>query len=842
VVDPALNTVNVFGTTDLPVIETESLGTVGTAEAGIDAVIDAHGTPTAYRVEYGASTAYGSSSAEVSVDSGNEPIAERIVLRGLQPETTYHARVVATSELGSSVGQDIVFTTQPPSTTALPDGRSYELVSPNAASDGNVYIQEPFAGENRDLESQSPFRSAANGESVAYVAEAPPTGGGGSTGDGLGDEFRATRSRSEWSATDIMAPRQQTKEYEGFSSDLSIAALSMYVQPPLTPDAPAKCTVMYLRTVTDEAFHAAFTSTQTPGECGSPVYAGVSADDSHVLFESEGALTAQAHVGAFYSDDNLYETVAGRTYLVSVLPDGEPSTDATFGVSIHFPGGVDLEEQGSNFDRVISPDGARIVWTDLDTEPGPEDPAGTTRLFVREHAESPSATTVQVDAAVGGGGQYRGASSDDSLIFFTKDEKLYRYELETGTTTDLTPGGGVVGVAGISEDGSEIYPVAKTVLAVNANGNGETAQPGNCEITESGPEVQEEKRGVIPPGRACNLYALHSGGSLRFVATLLPTDEHLSGPDGEGSGLLDEFGRYGDWVGNLSLRTSEVSRDGELAFMSKRALTSYDSTSFRETYIYSPADEQLLCASCNPSGEAPSPQKQHGEAKGEALGETYPPTPNTEFGTYQYRWLSANGNRAFFETAEALVPQDHNDSMDVYEWERDGEGSCERPTGCIYLISGATSDTDSYFGDASESGDDVFFSSRADLTAEDTGENVVLYDARVGGGFSHITQACVGTGCQGVPPAAPSFATPPSATFSGIGNYGTPAPPKKSKTTSRAVAKRLAKALKSCRAKHDRKKRAICERSARKRYGPSARAKKATVVSPVSGEQQRSKR
>ncbi|HEY2141658.1 MAG TPA: hypothetical protein VGG98_06330 [Solirubrobacteraceae bacterium] len=835
VADAGSDRVAIFGASVLPLIESESLATVEATDATVNAQINPHGTTTTYLVEYGTVSTYGLSTTKASAGDGFGPASEHIQLDGLQPGTTYHARVVATSEFGTSLGKDIVFTT-PVATSAglLPDRRGYELVSSNATSDGNVYVQQTNWNrvERLNLASESPIRAATNGEAVTYVAEAEPTGGAGSTGEGFGDEFKATRTATGWSTNDIMAPRQQTKEYQGFSSDLSVGALVMYVQPPLTADAPANCSVLYLRTVVDAAFHAEFTSTQTPGECGRPVYAGISDDDSHVIFESEAALTPQAHPTSFASEEyNLYESVAGDVHLVSVLPNGEPANDATFGVSKRFPGGTDTEPEGSDFDRVISPNGSRIVWTDLDTAPGPENPTGTTRLFVRENAESPSATTVQVDAAVGGGGQYRGASADDSLIYFTKDEKLYRYDLKTSTATDLTPGGGVVGVAGISEDGSEIYLVAGSVLATNSNGQGETPLSGSCErstrtsrVEVGQTEINEEeaREGRPPSSRVCNLYVLRGGNAPHFIARLLPTDDSYNGPDGSGFSNAS----YGDWAGGLGYRLAEVSRDGgTLAFVSRRSLTGYDNNAVNEIYVYDANDEKLSCASCNPSGE---PASQGDAQNGER--ENDPPVPQWITSSYQYRWVSANGNRVFFNSNEALVPQDINGHNDVYEWEHAGEGSCRRPAGCTYLISGNIGKGEAYFSDASENGDDVFFTSRADLVPEDEGENVVLYDARVGGGFSHVSQACTGTGCQGVPPAAPIFATPASETFSGIGNYPPSASTRSLKPKSAAAlrAERLTKALKTCRAKHDKRKRVACERQARKRYGPPRKAKKAT--------------
>ncbi len=90
---------------------------------------------------------------------------------------------------------------------------------------------------------------------------------------------------------------------------------------------------------------------------------------------------------------------------------------------------------------------------------------------------------------------------------------------------------------------------------------------------------------------------------------------------------------------------------------------------------------------------------------------------------YQPRYLSDSG-RLFFDSPEALVPQDTDGVENVYEYEPAGIGSCTGVSGtfdagvggCVSLISSGTSSEESAFFDASVSGDDVFF-----LTTSQTG-------------------------------------------------------------------------------------------------------------------------
>jgi hypothetical protein len=178
--------------------------------------------------------------------------------------------------------------------------------------------------------------------------------------------------------------------------------------------------------------------------------------------------------------------------------------------------------------------------------------------------------------------------------------------------------------------------------------------------------------------------------------------------------------------------------------------------------------------------------------------------------------------------------------QDVYEWERSGNGTCHEPTACIYLISSDLSREEAYLLDASASGGDVFFTTRAPLVPQDRDEKIDLYDAHECTSASPCSQtdslACTGAGCQGAPPAAPAYATPPSATFSGIGNFAPALSGKaKSKTAAQLRTEKLVHALKLCRGKHNKRKRTTCERQARRRYGAATpKAKKTTAAGRLS--------
>jgi hypothetical protein len=184
----------------------------------------------------------------------------------------------------------------------------------------------------------------------------------------------------------------------------------------------------------------------------------------------------------------------------------------------------------------------------------------------------------------------------------------------------------------------------------------------------------------------------------------------------------------------------------------------------------------------------------------------------------------------FFNTSQSQVPEDRNGVEDVYEWEREGEGSCavKSPAspvgGCQFLLSGGQSPAASFFVDADETGDNVFFVHVGVLgVVQANAGHLELYDARVDGGFPPSSAGCSGAACQGTVPlgASGTSAAPSSALFTGVGNY----PPVLAKPVVVVTRQqRLAKALAACRRERvGRRKRVACERAARKRYGPPAK-------------------
>jgi len=541
-----------------------------------------------------------------------------------------------------------------------------------------------------------------------------------------------------------------------------------------------------------------------------------SSDLSHVVFEEELPLVqaaeritprvqeacAKKERECWEGHDELYEWSEGETpavRLVSILPDGAPVQGALAGAT---KASIARGEESNvaNFRHAVSASGARIFF---------EAQGG---LYVRENGTSTTELDVpQGGSGAAGGGKFLAANAEGTKVFFTDESRLtptataesgkpdlYEYDFEKSSgerlsdmTTDTAEPADVLGLSGISEDGSYVYFVAATSLT-GAQQNSVGAQ------AESGEP---------------NLYLLHEGATM-FIATLAASDscDWASNEGCESGGA--RAGRPGT--------TARVSENGAfVGFNSILPLTGYDNTDVitgdadEEIFLYEAVSDRLACVSCNPAGPP--------RASGAAIRWPGPPDRASEPSSYYPQRNVSDAGQVFFETAEGLLPQDTNGQRDVYEYE----------AGSLYLISSGTSEAPSYFMDATPSGSDVFFATAQPLLPRDEDDVYDIYDARVDGGFSEPPASappCGGEGCRGAPEAVAAFELPASATFSGSGNLtvlepaSPPKPAAKSKPLTRA--QKLAKALKACRRQPTRKRRRACQRSARKRYGRAARRAK----------------
>jgi DNA-binding beta-propeller fold protein YncE len=797
----------VVTTTGPPRFDGEWVANVAATSATVDANINPRWpTNTEYRLEYGMSTSYGET-VTGSVGGGSTEVVVSVHRQDLQSDTNYHYRIVVSNVYGTVEGPDQTFTTQITGgqELSLPDGRAWELVSP---PDKKGALIEPTPAS-------LPYtiRGAGDGSGITYPTSGPAVGED-PAGKRVWSQVLSVRGPKGWMSQDITIPHslpekgvsayytaELSTEYSFFSPDLSVAV----VEPPssgtplLSPEATEL--TLYLRNDVNGTFTPLVTAANVPpgtkfgGQQRLLTVATekpqenmnlrtVTPDLSHVVFASPFALTPGATRksvirGGIHGPvlvENLYEWGEGRLQLVNVLPDGKPAPGEGSPLRVNLAGQYEDQQRASGSSaQALSSDGRRIAWTVGFAYPRPgeveSEPYGG--LYVRDMVEE---RTLRV------GGQsavFQTMSSDGSKIFFLEKGDLYEFDFDTDTQVDLTAARGAgessagvqESVVGVSKDGSSVYFVAEGVLAAGA--------------------VRGED----------NLYLLRSGAggwSTTFIGT-------LSGEDTKSWSVGPGF--RSPVVARVSAR---VSSDGRyLTFMSNRSLTGYDNIDAyggerdEELYLYDAATKKLVCVSCNPTGARPVGVLDTRAAQRTLLVDPTEIWDETETGPHwlagsvpgwangsdsvasQPRYLSDRG-RLFFNSPDALVPQDTNGLEDVYEYEPAGVGGCtsasttfsERSGGCVNLISSGTSSTESAFYDASESGDDVFFLTASRLTAADYDTSNDVYDAHVCS--SSVPCATVplspppctsGDSCKAAPSSQPEiFGPAPSATFSGIGN------------------------------------------------------------------------
>jgi hypothetical protein len=725
-----------------------------------------------------ASRAPGSGAGEepINFGSGEAFKVGSAQISGLKPATAYRFRIVVTDDLihpKEVPGPPAAFRTYGLETSGLPDNRAYELVSPGQKNSAEVATPGLSGGGFEDATIRIEA-GAGSGEAITYTsftsfANAP-------SAPAATNQYLSKRTPSGW-VTESMSPLGRVllngfPPYSGFTPELGFAALKVD-EPAQTADCPEGHSNLYLRDNATGALHCLTPEVPT-GKNDCFAFAGASEDGSHAFFGAANVY-AGAQAGAEPGQDlNLYEWSAAKgLQVVNVLPGQSSPAAPTIRTSFGDLGPVVGSCPGTaqrTLRHVVSADGETVFWTyapELDAS----------ELMARINGEE----TIQLDAlptgqkkerpgsGAPGGGIFRAASADGSVVYFTDTSRLisgskaeagkpdlYRYELGAAEPlSDLSKGaaaGDIRGVVGAGDDGSYLYFVAGAVL--------------------SGEE--EDAAGEKAVAGKDNLYLYHEGKTT-FIATLAPSTQV-------------DIGDQSDWESEPKFLTSHVSPDGKhVAFLSVEAqkLAGYDNTVVAGThcqwnylerdfdgsplcpqaFVYDAEANTLTCASCNPSGARP-------------LGPTLLPTWTNPYEGPRY--LSEDGSKLFFESFDALTLGDENGKRDVYEFERVGHGSCngENPAfdpateGCHFLISSGKSSDESLLIDASLNGRDVFINTRSKLLGSDPNENYDLYDAREGGGFSEASQApdCEGEACKGPASAPPVGSSPATRSFQGPGN------------------------------------------------------------------------
>ncbi len=771
-----------------PVVVGEWSADVGYTTALLKAEIVPNELATTYRFEYGPDVSYGTSvpipDGNVGAGSGEVEVSQQ--LSDVQAGTTYHYRVVATTTEGTTYGQDKSFITFPikadeavdtcPNaamrvglSVTLPDCRAYEMVSP---------VEKNGSEVNAELPSQTV--ASESGDRVMYMAR---TGFGDTKGSGRTGftQYLAQRGSSAWTTKSITPTPNpivglqtffhQTQLSE-FTPDLSMAALVGYSLPENPEGARENSENLYLEDTLNGHLTSTVTNAINEGQNfnllyfeNTPVLGGASATLDVVSFMSRVNYLPAAHG----SQLKAYVFEHGAVKLLGILPDG--SVPAGGSRLVHGTEEVKLESLDNvavaNKDTV-SADGSRILF---------EVPEFEGQLYMRkngstsvlitesETSEPVTAENIKMEAA----------TPDLKHIVFNTSSRLL----------DSAPAGG----------GLYLYTDGPTPTT-----------EGNLRYIGAGEQVKV--LGMSDDGT--HIYYEFSESKVMLWDS------------GQTTQIAPEVGASPDYNGPV-LGEARVTPDGrEIAFMDNKALTTDAELSAQlegpffknipntEMYVYNEVSNSLKCVSCPMTG-----------AKAEIGIETdvrATKAAATVDMPYKPRFLSQDGRYVFFNTEEALLPQDTNGVTDAYEY--------DTVTGRLSLVSSGTGEDGSWFVDASTDGSNVFIATHQRLTGWDPDKLDDLYDVRVDGGLPEppaVPVPCVGDACQGTPSAAPGFST--ASGFTGLGNLPVTAPAKvKAKTKPSHL---LGRALAQCRKKPVRR-RAHCRHLARKRYGPRKSAKHTT--------------
>ena len=574
-------------------------------------------------------------------------------------------------------------------------------------------------------------RAARSGGAVAFNSRGAFAGAGGS----VYSQYLARRVSSGWVTDGLNPPLQPVAgilvnpAYQWLSDELSFGITSTVADFGLGESTPYN---LYRENLQPRSYELLTrTSESIPPQDPAlipygrqAVFTGASEDGSHIVFEDDRQLTADAPPSG--SQLNLFEREGELLRLVSVMPDGAAATFGDIQAGGH---GVASGRNGDPGAFAVSEDGSHIFFT-----------VGQ-QLLVRVDGK----VTRRVSAS-----EVDGSSEDDGLFQLADPTGRWAIFLSSGTLsdddtapggaadlyrwdgdapagsrlTDLTTadpnGGGVLGVAGSSRDASVVYFAATGALT---------------------PEATLEEP---------SLYRWAAGNGITHITEL----------DGSGSGFLaDEaiwtFSRSPDTTASNDYKGARVSSDGNrILFVSSAKVTDYENAGHRQIYLYDSSDEALTCVSCS---------SLTAESTGDASLLTDIPTPDNlpMAAPFLPRNLSSDGSRVWFDSPEALVPADSNGAIDVYEW-ADGD---------VRLISSGQGGGPSKFVDASANGGDVFFTTYQQLVGWDRDEFADIYDARVAGGFPEpaVNDVCEGDTCQGTLTMPPDDIQPGTATLHSAG-------------------------------------------------------------------------
>jgi hypothetical protein len=181
-----------------PSATTRAASAVTGSAASLNGTVDPNDLETSYRFEYGTGTSYGTSVPVPAAPAGAGKLPEEVAraITGLQPDTTYHYRLVASNGAGSRDGADSSFTTAPPTVTGIQPssgptigGTSVTISGTNLAGATAVRFG---SSEAKSFKVQSSSTIAAVSPPGTGVVDVSVTTGAGTSGTGAADQYLYT--------------------------------------------------------------------------------------------------------------------------------------------------------------------------------------------------------------------------------------------------------------------------------------------------------------------------------------------------------------------------------------------------------------------------------------------------------------------------------------------------------------------------------------------------------------------------------------------------------------------------------------------------------------------------
>ena len=918
-----------------PSVESESAENLSSSFADLAARIDPRGADTSYFFEYGPSAAYGhtipSSSVSIGLGGPTGGSVESVLqhVGGLQPGTTYHFRIVASSECEAiehphtqcvTRGEDQTFTTLP---APVSGERGYELVTPaNKQGGSDMFTVEARdvgtpseSGEGFLLQTRSSFGEFPFSEDQAYV-------------------FRREYAQGRWGYTSLAAPSLGVQQLEGAPlferSGMATVAFGDGVGETAAEEGRRVTTLIgppggpYSRLHEDQAIHGGSEGADT-------AVVGGSRNLGHVVLDSASHSACPGAEMVKHGDvlcewSGGYETLEdGETKPTLELVDTAPGSESTpASVCGAHLGALGYSATAGGLARsAVSADGSRVFfvapspaaanekgtegcWNGSKAEES-EGPKNAPQLYGRiGHQEADGEVTHQVvelstpEAGVKEAGSkepgerpvaypviFMGASEEGSKVFFqtrtwltenhssAHDAELYEWEAEgTGVCSESAAGytpasmgcltrisAGETGseaekegartlfVPAVSADGSAVYFTAFSVLAHGATRYATHGQGGGGAVNLYRYDTSSHRTSFVAPVETADftdqpdcetLISVEQGFSSAWTAPCSNANWYTT-PDGRfllfGDSLrVDGYNVAADGCAEISLPQTQGDSDGRCSEVYR-----YDALAAEA------GQTSVVCVSCGSEGP------EGADAAGNA---EFDRSPSNGPASSVVQGMSDNGAYVFFDSQAALVPQATNHTLDTYQWHEDlqthertvsliGSGidpaptfflgyspyEYETPVGKSVCRRDPEREEEPGHNCEVVEGGNVFIGTHAKLSSQQTNSVGNVYDARVCEPESPCIQPpagetaqCEGGSCQH-PPVLPLFQSPATNTLSSSGNIAPPPPPVKPKPLT--TAQKLTNALKACKKDKNKKKRATCEASARKKY-KTTKAKKSS--------------